>query len=77
MSTFEIGDIITLKKDAFLWQKGTTAKVVELECNFDPKCDIVVEILDTKGRMKGMIGKTVGAMSNMFGLQKGKIGLHV
>lgn len=39
---FEIGDIITLKKDTLLWQKGTTAKVVELECNFDPKCDIVV-----------------------------------
>lgn len=56
---FEIGDIITLKKDAFLWQKGTTAKVVELECDFDDKCDIVVEILDTKGRMKGMIDKTV------------------
>lgn len=74
---FEIGDIITLKKDAFLWQKGTTAKVVELECNFDPKCDIVVEILDTKGKMKGMIGKTVGAMSNMFMLQERKGGIHV
>lgn len=74
---FEIGDIITLKKDTFLWQKGTTAKVVELECDFNDKCDIVVEILDTKGRMKGMIGKTVGAMSNMFELQKGKRGLHV
>lgn len=74
---FEIGDIITLKKDTFLWQKGTTAKVVELECDFDDKCDIVVEILDTKGRMKGMIGKTVGAMSNMFELQKGKRDLHV
>lgn len=77
MSTFEIGDIIILKKDAFLRQKGTTAKVVELECDFDDKCDIVVEILDTKGRVKGMIGKTVGAMSNMFELQKGKRGLHV
>lgn len=53
------------------------AKVVELECNFDPKCDIVVEILDTKGNMQGMIGKTVGAMSNMFELQKGKRGLYV
>ena len=74
---FEIGDIITLKKDAFLWQKGTTAKVVELGCNFDPKCDIVVEILDTKGKMIGMIGKTVGAMSSMFELQKRKSGLHV
>lgn len=74
---FEIGDIITLKKDTLLWQKGTTAKVVELECNFDPKCDIVVEIIDTKGKMKGMIGKTVGAMSNMFELQKGKSGLLV
>lgn len=74
---FEIGDIITLKKDAFLWQKGTTVKVVELECDFDDKCDIVVEILDTKGRMKDTIGKTVGAMSNMFELQKGKRGLHV
>ena len=74
---FEIGDIITLKKDAFLWQKGTTAKVVELECDFDDKCDIVVEILDTKGRMEGMIGKTLGAMSNMFELQKGRRGLHV
>lgn len=74
---FEIGDIITLKKDAFLWQKGTTAKVVELECDFDDKCDIVVEILDTKGKMQCMIGKTVGAMSNMFELQKGKRGLHV
>lgn len=74
---FEIGDIITLKKDAFLWQKGTTAKVVELECNFDLKCDIVVEILDTKGKMKGMIGKTVGAMSNMFELQERKGGIHV
>lgn len=74
---FEIGDIITLKKDAFLWQKGTTAKVVELECNFDPKCDIVVEILDTKGKMKGMIGKTVGAMSNMFELQERKGGILV
>lgn len=74
---FEIGDIITLKKDTLLWQKGTTAKVVELECDFDDKCDIVVEILDTKGRMKGMIGKTVGSMSNMFELQKGKRGLHV
>lgn len=73
----EIGDIITLKKDTLLWQKGTTAKVVELECNFDHKCDIVVEIIDTKGKMKGMIGKTVGAMSNMFELQKGKRGLHV
>lgn len=74
---FEIGDIITLKKDAFLWQKGTTAKVVELECDFDDKCDIVVEIIDTKGKMKGMIGKTVGAMSSMFELHKGKRGLHV
>lgn len=74
---FEIGDIITLKKDTLLWQKGTTAKVVELECDFDDKCDIVVEILDTKGKMIGMIGKTVGAMSNMFELQKGKRGLHV
>lgn len=74
---FEIGDIITLKKDTLLWQKGTTAKVVELECDFDDKCDIVVEILDTKGRMKGMIGKTIGAMSNIFELQKGKRGLHV
>ena len=74
---FEIGDIITLKKDTFLWQKGTIAKVVELECNFDSKCDIIVEILDTKGKMLGMIGKTVGAMSNMFELQKGKRGLHV
>lgn len=74
---FEIGDIITLKKDTLLWQKGTTAKVVELECDFDDKCDIVVEILDTKGKMKDMIGKTVGAMSNMFELQKGKRGLHV
>jgi hypothetical protein len=74
---FEIGDIITLKKDTLLWQKGTTAKVVELECDFDDKCDIVVEILDTKGKMQGMIGKTVGAMSNMFELQKGKRGLHV
>ena len=74
---FEIGDIITLKKDALLWQKGTTAKVVELECDFGDKCDIVVEILDTKGKMQGMIGKTVGAMSNMFELQKGKRGLHV
>ena len=74
---FEIGDIITLKKDTLLWQKGTTAKVVELECNFDPKCDIVVEIIDSKGKMKGMIGKTVGAMSNMFELQKGKSGLFV
>lgn len=74
---FEIGDIITLKKDTLLWQRGTTAKVVELECNFDDKCDIVVEIIDTKGKMKGMIGKTVGAMSNMFELYKGKRGLHV
>lgn len=74
---FGIGDIITLKKDTFLWQKGTTVKVVELECNFDPKCDIVVEILYTKGKMQGMIGKTVGAMSSMFELQKGKRGLHV
>ena len=74
---FGIGDIITLKKDTLLWQKGTTAKVVELECNFDPKCDIVVEILYTKGKMQGMIGKTVGAMSSMFELQKGKRGLHV
>lgn len=74
---FEIGDIITLKKDTFLWQKGTTAKVVELECDFDDKCDIVVKILDTERNMQGMIGKTVGAMSNMFELQKGKRGLHV
>lgn len=74
---FEIGDIITLKKDAFPWQKGTTVKVVELECDFDDKCDIVVEILYTKGKMQGMIGKTVGAMSNIFELQKGKRGLHV
>lgn len=74
---FEIGDIITLKKDAFLWQRGTTAKVVELECNFDPECDIVVEIIDTKGKMQYMIGKTAGGMSNMFELQKGKKGLHV
>lgn len=74
---FGIGDIITLKKDTFLWQKGTTVKVVELECNFDPKCDIVVEILYTKGKMQCMIGKTVGAMSYMFELQKGKRGLHV
>lgn len=74
---FEIGDIITLKRDTFLWQKGTIAKVIKLECNFDSKCDIVVEILDTKGKMRGMIGKTVGAMSNMFELQKGKKGLHV
>ena len=74
---FEIGDIITLKKDTLLWQKGTTAKVVELECDFDDKCDIVVEILDTKGKMEGMIGKTVGAMSDIFELQKGKRGLYV
>lgn len=74
---FDIGDIIVLKKDAFLWQKGTIAKVVGLGCDFDPKCDIVVEILDTKGKMEGMIGKTLGAMSNMFELQKGRRGLHV
>ena len=74
---FDIGDIIVLKKDAFLWKKGTIAKVIELECYFDDKCDIVVEIIDTKGEMEGMIGKTVGAMSNMFELQKGKRGLHV
>lgn len=74
---FDIGDIIVLKKDAFLWQKGTIAKVVRLGCDFDPKCVIVVEILDTKGKMEGMIGKTVGAMSNMFELQKGRRGLHV
>lgn len=74
---FGIGDIITLKKDTFLWQKGTTVKVVELECNFDPKCDIVVEILYTEGKMQDIIGKTVGAMSSMFELQKGKRGLHV
>lgn len=48
---FKIGDIITLKKDALLWQKDTTAKVVKLECDFDDKCDIVVEIIDTKGKM--------------------------
>lgn len=65
---FDIGDIIVLKKDALLWQEGTTAKVVGLGCDFDEKCDIVVEILDTKGKMEGMIGKTVGAMSNMFEL---------
>ena len=74
---FGIGDIITLKKEAFLWQKGTTVKVVGLECNFDGKCDIVVEVLYAKGKMQGMIGKTVGAMSNMFELQKGKRGLYV
>lgn len=74
---FEIGDIITLKRDTLLWQKGTTVKVVGLECNFDDKCDIVVEVLYAKGKMQGMIGKTVGAMSNMFELQKGKRGLHV
>ena len=74
---FGIGDILTLKKDTFLWQKGTTVKVVGLECNFDDKCDIVVEVLYAKGKTKGMIGKTVGAMSNMFELQKGKRGLHV
>lgn len=74
---FDIGDIIVLKKDTFFWQKGTIAKVVEIECNFDHKCDIVVEILDTKEKMQGMIGKTVGAMSNMFELHKGKRGLHV
>lgn len=74
---FEIGDIITLKRDTLLWQKGTIAKVIKLKCNFDSKCDIEVEILDTKGKMKGMIGKTVGAMSSMFELQKGKKGLHV
>lgn len=74
---FSIGDIIVLKKDVFLWQKGTTAKVVELECNFDSKCDIVVEILDTKENMQGMIGKTVGAVSRLFELHKGKRGLHV
>lgn len=74
---FDIGDIIVLKKDTFFWQKGTIAKVVELECNFDHKCDIVVEILDVKGKMQVMIGKTVGAMSNMFELHKGKRGLHV
>lgn len=74
---FEIGDIITLKRDTLLWQKGTIAKVIKLECNFDSKCDIEVEILDTKGKMQGMIGKTVGAMSSMFELQKGKRGLYV
>lgn len=74
---FDIGDIITLKKDTLLWQRGTTAKVVSIECDFDYKCDIVVEILEAKGTMKHMIGKTVGAMSNMFELQKGKRGLHV
>ena len=70
---FDIGDIIVLK----IWQKGTIAKVVELGCDFDPKCDIVVEILDTKGKMEGMIGKTVGATSSLFELHKGKRGLHV
>lgn len=74
---FEIGDIITLKRDTLLWQKGTIAKVIKLECNFDYKCDIEVEIMEAKGRMKGMIGKTVGAMSSMFELQKEKRGLHV
>ena len=74
---FEIGDTITLKKDTLLWQKGTTAKVVGLECNFDSKCDIVVEVLEAKGKMQGMVGKTIGAMSSMFELQKGKSGLHV
>lgn len=45
---FRIGDIITLKKDTLIWKKGTTAKVVELECNFDAKCDIVVKVLEAK-----------------------------
>jgi hypothetical protein len=74
---FEIGDIITLKKDTFSWKKGTIAEVVELECDFDSNCDMVVEILDTTGTMKDMIGKTVGAVSYLFELQKGKKGLHV
>ena len=74
---FKIGDILTLRNDSLMWVKGTVVQVVALECDFDGKCDIVVEILDTKGKMKGMIGKTVGAMSNMFELQKGKRGLHV
>lgn len=73
---FEIGDIIVLKKDAFIWSKGTIAKVVELGCDFDDKCDIVVEIIDTQRRLKCMKGKTVGAMSNIFELQR-KRGLHV
>lgn len=73
---FDIGDIIVLKKDAFIWRKGTMAKVVELGCDFDDKCDIVVEILDTQGSLKGMEGKTVGAMSNIFELQR-KRGLYV
>jgi hypothetical protein len=74
---FDIGDIIVLKKDVFLWQKGTLAKVVELGCDFDHKCDIVVEILDTQGKVQGMIGKNVRAVSRLFELYKGKRGLHV
>lgn len=74
---FEIGDIITLKKDTLLWQKGTTAKVVELECNFDAKCDIVVKVLEAEGLAENMIGKEVGAMSSLFMLQERKGGIHV
>ena len=74
---FRIGDIITLKKDALIWKKGTTAKVVELECNFDAKCDIVVKVLEAKGLAENMIGKEVGAMSSLFMLQERKCGIHV
>lgn len=74
---FRIGDIITLKKDTLIWKKGTTAKVVELECNFDAKCDIVVKVLEAKGLAENMIGKEVGAMSSLFMLQERKGGIHV
>lgn len=74
---FRIGDIITLKKDTLIWKKGTTAKVVELECNFDAKCDIVVKVLEAKGLAENIIGKEVGAMSNMFELQERKGGILV
>lgn len=74
---FEIGDIITLKKDTLLWQKGTTAKVVALECDFDDQCDIVVKILDTKGMLDSMLGEEVGAVSYLFDLQERRGGILV
>ena len=74
---FKIGDIVTLKKDALIWVKGTIVQVVALECDFDNSCDIVVKVLDTKGMMDDMVGKEVGALSTLFELQERRGGILV
>lgn len=74
---FKVGDILTLRDDAFIWIKGTVVQVVALECDFDDKCDIVVKIIDTKGMLDNMLGKEVGALSTLFDFQERRGGILV